>query len=84
VTRRDFLLDKEVHVHGTLVLTIEFDLEQGGWIVGLTSPPLWDISQFLTNERIYSQVVIPVAEYENEGVDRSLDDLLRIHFERIR
>jgi hypothetical protein len=82
-SRREFLLDKEVHQQGLLVLTIEFDLEQGGWVLGLTSPPLWDLDQFWSNERIYSQVVIPTAEYENEGADSALESLLQIHFERL-
>ncbi len=83
MSRRDFLITNEVYREGSLVLTIEFDFEQGGWVVGLTSPPLWDLDQLFTHEQVYSQIVIPTAEYENEEADKYLDSLLEIHFERL-
>jgi hypothetical protein len=78
------LLDGEAHEYGSLRLTIAFDVEQGGWIVGLTSPPLWDFGQHWTHEhRVYSQILIPAAAYENGEVDDYLTSLLAIHLERL-
>jgi hypothetical protein len=73
------LPDGEAHEHGDLVLTIEFDVTRGGWIIALASPPLY----WGNGERIYSQVVMPVAAYENDETYEYLDCLLAIHFERL-
>jgi hypothetical protein len=73
------LLDGEAHEHGDLVLTIEFDVARGGWIIGLTSPPLYWGNQ----ERMYSQVVMPLAAYQNDETYDYLDCLLAIHFEQL-
>ena len=75
------LLDGEAHEHGDLVLTIEFDVARGGWIIGLTSPPLYRADDEW--ERAYSQVLMPVAAYENDETYEYLNCLLAIHFERL-
>jgi hypothetical protein len=75
------LLDGEAHEHGDLVLTIEFDVARGGWIIGLTSPRLYWADD--ERERVYSQVLMPVAAYENDETYEYLDCLLTIHFERL-
>jgi hypothetical protein len=72
-------LDGEAHEHGDLVLTIEFDVGTGGWIIGLTSPPLY----WSNEERVHSQILMRLAAYENHEVDEYLDCLLAIHFERL-
>jgi hypothetical protein len=78
------LLDGETHEYGDLVLTIEFDIDRGSWIIGLTSPPLWAMSSnWQDSERVYSQVLMPVAAYENDETDDYLDCLLATHFERL-
>jgi hypothetical protein len=75
------LLDGEANEHGDLVLTIEFDVTRGGWIIGLTSPPLYWADD--ERERVYSQVLMLVAAYENDETYEYLDCLLAIHFERL-
>jgi hypothetical protein len=50
-------LDGEAHEHGDLVLTIEFDVGTGGWIIGLTSPPLY----WSNEERVHSQILMRLA-----------------------
>jgi hypothetical protein len=72
------LLDGETHEYGDLVLTIEFDVSRGSWIIGLTSPPLWAMGHNWTHgERVYSQVVIQ----SNGETYEYLACLLGIHFE---
>jgi|AmaraimetFIIA100_FD_contig_101_818636_length_1318_multi_10_in_0_out_0_2 hypothetical protein len=74
------LLDGETHEYGDLVLTVEFDVGRGSWIIGLTSPPLWAMGHNLTHgERVYSQVLMPVAAYENDETYEYLACLLGIH-----
>ena len=70
-------------IKGSLVLTIEFDLERGAWVVGLSSPVLWDLGQTWTTDRVYSQILIPLAVFENEDIGEYLDTLLKLHFERL-
>jgi len=78
------LLDGEIHEYGDLVLNIEFDVGRGSWIIGLTSPPLWAMGRSWTHgERVYSQVLMPVAAYENDETYEYLACLLGIHFERL-
>jgi hypothetical protein len=78
------LLDGETHEFGDLVLTIEFDVDRVSWIIGLTSPPLWAMAfNWPHSERVYSQVLMPVAAYESDETFEYLADLLAIHFERL-
>jgi hypothetical protein len=78
------LLDGETHEYGDLVLTIEFDVSRGSWIIGVTSPPLWVMGHNWTHgERVYSQVLMPAAAYENDETHEYLAGLLAIHFERL-
>jgi hypothetical protein len=78
------LLDGETHEYGDLVLTIEFDVGRGSWIIGLTSPPLWAMGHSWTyGERVYSYVLMPVVAYENDEVYEYLACLLAIHFKRL-
>jgi hypothetical protein len=82
MSRMFSLLDGEAHEHGDLVLTIEFDVGLGGWVIGLTSPPLWGVGAH-REQSVYSQVVMPFAAYENNETDDYLNALLAIHFERL-
>jgi hypothetical protein len=82
VARTSSLLGGEAHEHGALVLTIELDVARGGWVLGLTSPPLWGVGAH-EEEPVYSQVVMPVAAYENNETDEYLNALLAIHFEHL-
>lgn len=78
------LLAGETHEFGDLVLTIEFDVDRGSWIIGLTSPPLWAMSlNWPHSERVYSRVMMPLAAYENDETYDYLACLLAIHFERL-
>jgi hypothetical protein len=78
------LLDGETHEYADLVLTIEFDVRRGSWIIGLTSPPLWVMGHNWTHgERVYSQVLMPVAAYENDETREYLGSLLAIHLEHL-
>lgn len=82
--QRYSLLDGEAHEYGDLVLTIEFDVARASWIIGLTSPPLWAMGGNLPHEEwVYSQVLMPVAAYENDEIYEYLASLLGIHFERL-
>jgi hypothetical protein len=84
VVSRYSLLDGEAHEYGDLVLTIEFDVARGSWIIGLTSPPLWAMGLNVPHkERVYSQVLMPVAAYENDETYEYLASLLGIHFQRL-
>jgi hypothetical protein len=72
-------LEREAYEQGLLRLTIEFDLKQGGWIVGFSSPPLSALnSENPPQERIYSQVLIPAADFAIGAIDEHLADLLCI------
>ena len=78
------LLDGEAHEYDDLVLTIDFDVGRGSWIIGLTSPPLWAMGLNVPHkERVYSQVLMPMAAYENDETYDYLARLLGIHFERL-
>jgi hypothetical protein len=78
------LLDGETYEHGSLQLTIEFDLDRQGWVVDLTSPPLWNTGHGSTRENtVHSQILIPFAAYEKGDVDDYLNALLALHFEHL-
>jgi hypothetical protein len=77
-------LEREAYEHGSLRLTVELDLSEGGWIVGFSSPPLWALnSEDPPQERIYSQVHIPAADFAVGRIDEYLVELLVAHFEAL-
>jgi len=77
------LLDGEAHEYGDLVLTIDFGVAPESWIIGLTSPPLWATGLNVPyKECVYSQVLMPVAAYENEETYEYFATLLGIHSQR--
>jgi hypothetical protein len=78
------LLDGEAHEYDDLVLTIDFDLGRGSWIIGLTSPPLWVMGHnWGYGERVYSQVLMPLAAYQNDQTYEYLACLLETHLGRL-
>jgi len=67
---------REFYREGTLQLTIEFAVEHQGWILGLASGPDPD-------HLVHSQIILPLAAYEQGNVDEYLDALLAIHFDHL-
>jgi len=67
---------REFYREGMLQLTIEFAVEHQGWILGLASGPDPD-------HLVHSQIVLPLAAYEQGNVDEYLDALLAIHFDHL-
>ena len=77
-------LQGETYEYGALRLTLEFDLAQCGWVVGLSSPPFWYLNgECPPKKRVYSQVVIPEADFEAGHVDEYLGRLFAQHLERL-
>jgi hypothetical protein len=74
---------REVYQEGSLQLTIEFALERQGWVLDLTSPPLWETRPDPTPQLVHTQIVIPLTAYEQGAVDEYLDALLAIHFDQL-
>ena len=67
---------REFYREGMLQLTIEFAVEHQGWILGLASGPDPD-------HLVHSQIILPLAAYEQGNVDEYLDALLAIHFDHL-
>jgi|KBSSwiStaDraftv2_1062776.scaffolds.fasta_scaffold60066_2 hypothetical protein len=67
---------REFYREGMLQLTIEFAVEHQGWILDLASGPDPD-------HLVHSQIILPLAAYEQGNVDEYLDALLAIHFDHL-
>lgn len=81
---RSSVLDGETYESKSLRLTLVFDVARCGWVVGLASPPLWELGGLETAEELlYSQVLIPAESYERGETDEYLDALLAAHFKRL-
>jgi hypothetical protein len=77
-------LQGETYEHGALQLSLEFDLAQCGWVVGLSSPPFWNPNgECPPTERVYTQVVIPKSDFEAGHVDEYLVRVFARHLERL-
>jgi hypothetical protein len=84
VSRLRSSLETEHYEHEWLRLTIQFDLAQGGWVVGLSSPRSSAAnSEDPWKDRIYSQVLIPAADFAGGKTEEYLADLLAMHLERL-
>ena len=74
---------REVYEEGVLGLAIEFSVERQGWVLDLISPPLWDIGAGPPHHLVHTQIVLPLAAYDQDIVDEYLDALLAIHFDHL-